>query len=294
MAELGFPRAFLERTREVVEKCSITSKDLAAASSTTCGPVVLGTREAMGGEAARRDAAAVLGGDGPEAEAVAARLEGIPRRSGIDASTAVVPGPAPIPLKRVGDLLVTQWAREDVEAAGARLAPIDDFPDLAGRVATEVRYQEGLDAFRRRRHKEARSAFEDVLGRDAGHANARYQLALVHFYGRAYKRALEVLERLAADRPDFERLPHLLSHVGWCRVHLGDSAGALAAFRESVRLRDRVPGSHLGIGLAAHALGRFDEAVPALRRFLEMAPDHARAAQARGILEALGAAAPTG
>lgn len=318
MAAMGLPRIFLERTREVAEKCSITSADLAAPAPvpTSPEPVVLGTRPPMGSAAALRDAASVLGlsrseirtGEEtagtsshrawalsfPDAADAAERLEGLIRTTGLDARTAVVPGPAPLPLKRIGDLLVTQWGRGDVEAAGARLAPIEEFPELALRVGIEVRYQEGLDAFRRRRHAEARRAFEDVLRRNPAHANARYQIALVHFHGKDYDAARDDLERLLADAPGFERLPHLHSHLGWCRLYLGDAARALVHFAESVRLRDRIPGSHLGLGLAAWELGRKEEAAASLRRFLEMAPDHPRAAQARGILDAVAAGGSSG
>jgi hypothetical protein len=74
------------------------------------------------------------------------------------------------------------------------------------------------------------------------------------------------------------------SRTGWEAIQRGDAEKAAAAFREAVAANPRDALALTGAGVAAHLLGRDDQAMGSLERALEVDPDFAYAAHLLGQL----------
>lgn len=72
------------------------------------------------------------------------------------------------------------------------------------------------------------------------------------------------------------------SRTGWEAIQRGDGEKAAAAFREAVAANPRDPVALAGAGVAAHLLGRDDQAIGSLKRALDVEPDYAYAAYLLG------------
>ena len=72
------------------------------------------------------------------------------------------------------------------------------------------------------------------------------------------------------------------SRTGWEAIQAGDGARAAAAFREAIAANPRDPDALVGAALAAHLLGRDDQAISSLKRAMEIAPNDAHAAYVLG------------
>ena len=70
--------------------------------------------------------------------------------------------------------------------------------------------------------------------------------------------------------------------IGWEAIQRGDGDKAAAVFREAVAANPRNPDALTGAGLAAHLLGRDDQALGFLKRALDAAPDYVYAAYMLG------------
>lgn len=63
--------------------------------------------------------------------------------------------------------------------------------------------------------------------------------------------------------------------IGQALIHLGWSEGAVSWYRMALDARPRDVEMHIGIGIALHEMGRFEEARIALQRATEMSPENA-------------------
>jgi tetratricopeptide (TPR) repeat protein len=67
------------------------------------------------------------------------------------------------------------------------------------------------------------------------------------------------------------------SRVGWEAIQRGDGEKAAAAFRQLLAVNPRDVRALTGAGIAAHLLGRDDEAVTSLKRAVQADPDYVQA-----------------
>ena len=74
-----------------------------------------------------------------------------------------------------------------------------------------------------------------------------------------------------------QSMPEGPARVGWEAIQRGDGEKAAAAFREALTNNPRDPGLLTGAAMAAHLLGRDDQAMSSLKRAIEVAPEHAYA-----------------
>jgi len=74
-----------------------------------------------------------------------------------------------------------------------------------------------------------------------------------------------------------QSMPEGPARVGWEAIQRGDGEKAAAAFREALASNPRDPGLLTGAALAAHLLGRDDQALSTLKRVVEISPDDAYA-----------------
>jgi hypothetical protein len=70
--------------------------------------------------------------------------------------------------------------------------------------------------------------------------------------------------------------------AGWEAIERGDGEKAAAAFRQALADNPRDAGALAGSAMASHLLGRDDQAIPALKRALDIRPDFAYAAYLLG------------
>jgi hypothetical protein len=87
-----------------------------------------------------------------------------------------------------------------------------------------------------------------------------------------------------AAAPAAQSVPQGASRVGWEAIQRGDAEKAASAFREAIAADPRDPVALAGAGVAAHLLGRDDQAIGSLKRALEIEPAYAYAAYLLGQL----------
>jgi tetratricopeptide (TPR) repeat protein len=149
---------------------------------------------------------------------------------------------------------------------------------------TEI-YAAGEQAVAEDRLEDAERLFGEGLALD-DHFRQRY----VTMYGqRAFVRqrmgnhaaALPDYQRAIAMEPPINQAQYQF-HSGMCHAALGDFAAAVEAYGRSIALHDQQPGPfHLRGKLLTSELGRHEEAVADLDRFLAMRP-HPEGFQLRG------------
>ena len=314
MRTLSFPPACSDATLEIAERLEAASPEwlVAAAPTGETQHVFLGQSRPIGRQRALTKVAGVLKLPRREQEALnrmaqeelrqkypqvlelALKIEELPEApqpvfgqvvSGADLT-------ARVPVRRVENALQTMWTEEECRAAGAAFSPLAACPApvIALAEATE-RYLQGLAEYRKRRLEKARDLFRRALESDVRFTNARYQLGLVEYYRDRVNEALDAFRRVLEEAPDFERLPHLLSYMGWCHFKLGEYEEAEMHFRRSLALK-AIPGSQVGLGLALEKRGMPEEARAVLLKYLEASPDDAQVALAQEALDRIMAGSP--
>ncbi len=229
----------------------------------------------------------------PEVWDVARRIENLPGAPMADLARVVVLESlsSRIPLRRSEEILFTMWDEADCLAVGARIEPVAEHPDLVDLAEAMNAYREALAEYRRRRHDVARARCLRAIQLRPGFLNARYQLALIDYYTSEYHQArTQFLSILEAD-PQFERLPHLESYLGWCHYQLHDDEAAAATFRSSLAEKT-IPGSLLGLGLVEERRGDLEAAKESLLKLVQEYPDFSRQATAQRALERIMKALP--
>lgn len=188
----------------------------------------------------------------------------------------------------------------------------------AGAEVASVVYNEGVAALRAGETERALRRFEQALELDPDLATAARAIATVHFeqrrYAEAAERAAALLERApddaaalrlrfvaleAAEEPAadaaFDAWAAVAPDAAYEQVSEWAEKDFEADHRESaerhllrlVRLRPDEPELHYRLGFLYAGGGRTAEARERLERFLELAPDDPRAAEARELLAAL-------
>jgi len=147
--------------------------------------------------------------------------------------------------------------------------------------ATRAFIETGDEHYARGHLEEAEESFEALLGVDPDYCPALLRLGMVHNAARQHDRAVELLTRHAALRPDnpegHERLAEALHHRG-------RHADALSHAERAAELAPASPAAHLFAGLSHAALGRRDRALAAHARLLHLKAD-AEAARLADYIE---------
>lgn len=313
MRRLGFPSEYADRTLEVADRIELEPEEILSPPPTDDGTetkdemaVFLGRRRPIRFRRAAAKAAAVLNYSRsvqsrienmspedlaehfPDVHSLAVKLAPLNERIEPELKKAVVASDieSRIPLRRTQTILFTMWDEKECRRAGARIIDSKDHPATARAAETIHLFFKGMAEYRRRNLDHAVDYFERVLARERGFLNARYQLGVALFYSGRVGEALEHLEELLREAPEFERLPHLLSYLGWCRLRLNRLEEAEDAFQRSLDLKD-IPDSRLGLGLTLEQKGQPKRAREILLEFVEKAPDHSRILEAQEALERL-------
>jgi Flp pilus assembly protein TadD len=118
--------------------------------------------------------------------------------------------------------------------------------------------------------EKARDYFERLVQADPLHVNGNLQLARLAINARQFGPAEELLQKLAAARPNDAEVLFLLGRASGRAGHLSRARETLEA---ALRLRPDDPAVMLECGLANAALGDFPRAVFLLARAQKQAPD---------------------
>jgi tetratricopeptide (TPR) repeat protein len=136
------------------------------------------------------------------------------------------------------------------------------------------------------RYADAARCYHELLTREPENAEALHLFGVVHHQCGHSRRAVELIGRAAALRPDAAAF-----HVNLAEAYrgLGDHERAIDSCRTALRLKPRYPEAANNLGLALHALGRHAEAAEQYRAALDARPEFALARNNLGtVLRDLG------
>jgi tetratricopeptide (TPR) repeat protein len=139
------------------------------------------------------------------------------------------------------------------------------------------------------RYADAARCYHELLTQEPDHADALHLFGVLHHQSGHHERAVELIGRAAALRPDCASY-----HANLAEAHraLKEPERAADCCRTALRLKPEYPEAANNLGLALHDLGRHAEAVEQYEAALAMQPDFAQAQNNRGTsLRALGKAA---
>lgn len=130
-----------------------------------------------------------------------------------------------------------------------------------------------------RRHQaglfnEARGLYERALEADPGLAIARHYLGVVLWQTGDSERAEPLIR---ASLEVLLPLPEYFSNLGLCLNALGRYDHAIAAFRRAIELDGAYAPAHNNLGLGLQAIGEVEDAIASYRRAIEIMPDFAEA-----------------
>lgn len=317
MRTLDFPADYCDVTLDIADRVTLTAEEILAGPTPSSPerPVTestslfgnrafLGVRTPLGRALSLEKAASVqsvpasevrklaklspeaIASAYPEALSVAERIEDLPGMPRPDLDRLVVLDHLEdrVPLRRSEETLFTAWDEEDCLAVGAKIDPVSAHPDLMSLAASTKAYFSGLDEYRHRRHNAARVSFTRALEIRPDFLNARYQLGLVEYYADDVEHACGHFEAVLTAAPDFERVAHLHSYLGWCLFRLSEYARAREHFEMSLSEK-QIPGSMLGLGLVLEHEGELEAARDTLLKLVEQSPDFSRLNTAQRALE---------
>ncbi len=114
-----------------------------------------------------------------------------------------------------------------------------------------------------RRYADAARCYHEILTREPENAEALNLFGVMHHQCGHSSRAVELISRAAAVRPDTAAF-----HANLAEAYrgLGEHERAIESCRTALRLRPRYPEAANNLGLALHALGRHAEAERAVSR----------------------------
>ena len=115
-----------------------------------------------------------------------------------------------------------------------------------------------------------------------GDARAAFYLGLALHKQKRYGDALPQLEAAERAAPDaFPERPHVPHYLGWCRLYLGDVAGAKVAFVEHARAFPDYDDTQFALGVIAYDEDRTADAERQFRRALALLDAQAGPARER-------------
>ncbi|MGZ8848302.1 MAG: redoxin domain-containing protein [Pyrinomonadaceae bacterium] len=154
---------------------------------------------------------------------------------------------------------------------------------------TEV--AKGNDLLRRRRYEDALKTFKRANDmRDKKSVECLYGMANAYMGLEAYKNVVETCEKLIALGGDPKNLARAYNLEG---IALQTQAGvkdqkklqeAEAAFRKGLALNSELAILHYNLGFTLLELGRDAEGIPELKKYVELEPDGAKAAEAEKLI----------
>ena len=208
-------------------------------------------------------------------------------------SPASAPAPAPAPA--VAPAPARAAVADDVVAADALIAQGNALEDAGQLAQAQALYRDAVAKApgHARAHLNvgialaasgdedgASAAYERVLAIDAAHPFGNYNYARLALVRGDLARARTLIDAAVRAKPDFTQALVVQSNV---LDALGERLPAIAAIEAALRVRDDDAGAWYNLAGLLHRQARADDAEPALRRALELDPDHldARALLAR-------------
>ncbi len=134
------------------------------------------------------------------------------------------------------------------------------------------------------RYEEAERQAAALVDTDSNPGYARYLLAASMQQRKHYAEARPHFEAVLRGGPSFFKAYNAFNLFGWCLFHLGDAAGARAAFEAHREFEPRYDDTHQGLGQVALEQGRFDDAEASFREAARLAPSPREAAVAHAYL----------
>jgi tetratricopeptide (TPR) repeat protein len=138
-----------------------------------------------------------------------------------------------------------------------------------------------LQLHQARRYADAARCYHEILTREPENAEALHLFGVMHHQCGHCGRAVELIGRAAALRPETAAF-----HANLAEAYrgLGDHDRAIESCRTALRLKPRYPEAANNLGLALHALGRHAEAEDQFRAALDARTDFALARNNLGTL----------
>ena len=133
--------------------------------------------------------------------------------------------------------------------------------------------QRGLDCHKAGRLEEARRAYQAILERRPGDANALYLLGALAYQSGGPAEAVELVRRALAAGADPAQCHNIM---GLAFQNLGKTSEAEASFQSAIAIQES-PSFSINLANLWSGLGRFDDAIAQYRRALEKDPGHAGA-----------------
>ena len=127
---------------------------------------------------------------------------------------------------------------------------------------------------------DARAVARRVLERDPGNADAYHMLAAIAFTEQNFADA-ETLFTAAVGMN--RHAPHLRYHLGNVQLARGHHDSAAGSYREALKLDPSMSAACFGLAMALQGMGRSQDAVVHLQRYLEREPRDADGHNAMGI-----------
>jgi len=124
------------------------------------------------------------------------------------------------------------------------------------------------------RYADAARRYHSILEWEPDHADALHLFGVLHHQNGYHARAVELLSRAVALRPEA-----VAFHANLAEAHraLGQHQQAIDCCQAALRLQPNYPEAATNLGLALHDLGRYEEAVAQFRAALEMRSELATA-----------------
>jgi tetratricopeptide (TPR) repeat protein len=171
--------------------------------------------------------------------------------------------------------LLQQKRLQDAEGVLSKL--VNAFPDDAEGLLLVGRLR-----YLQNRCAEAEGALRRHLIVQPGSLNGLIQLSLSLLCQQQWSNAIAVLEQAVAIKPDFAQAH---SNLGLARSRLGDSAGAIRAYRDVLRCSPGDVNAHFALAEELANSGQVEQAREHVRHAAAISPNDARLPAARQQLE---------
>lgn len=147
------------------------------------------------------------------------------------------------------------------------------------RAAAERFYSQGVAQLSRDDYQRALSFFEKAVEMDPNYAEAWYQAGFCYGVLGRHGDSLASSKNAAKLRPEWAAT---YVNIGISSYALGQFNDSAEAYRQAIKLDDANPETQYGYSLALNKLGRIDEEMLALKRVIEIKPDHSSALEKLG------------